>query len=66
MIESIDYLKMTKKIRQKEMIHIIESICNSYMYDDYYRIKKEVEQYAKEQNINENEIEYGEYSEEID
>ncbi len=66
MIVSIDYLKMTKKKRQKEMMHIIESICNSYLYDDYYRIKKEVEQYAKEHNINENEIEYGEYPEEID
>lgn len=66
MIVSIDYLKMTKKKRQKEMMHVIESICDSYLYDDYYRIKKEVEQYAKEHNINENEIEYGEYPEEID
>jgi len=66
MIVSIDYLKMTKKKRQKEMMHVIESICNLYLYDDYYRIKKEVEQYAKEYNINENEIEYGEYPEEID
>ncbi len=63
---NIDYLKMTKKKRQKEMIYVIESICNSSLYDDYYRIKKEVEQYAKEHNINENEIEYGEYPEEID
>ena len=66
MIVSIDYLKMTKKKRQKEMMHVIESICDSYLYDDYYRIKKEVEQYAKEHNINEDEIEYGEYPEEID
>lgn len=66
MIVSIDYLKMTKKKRQKEMMHVIEAICNSYLYDAYYRIKKEVEQYAKEHNINENEIEYGEYPEEID
>ncbi len=66
MIVSIDYLKMTKKKRQKEMMHIIESICDSYLYDEYYIIKKEVEQYAKEHNINENEIEYGEYPQEID
>ncbi len=66
MIVSIDYLKMTKKKRQKEMIHVIESICDSCLYDDYYRIKKEIEQYAKEHNINENEIEYGKYPEEIE
>ncbi len=66
MIVSIDYLKMTKKKRQKEMMHVIESICDSYLYDEYYIIKKEVEQYAKEHNINENEIEYGEYPQEID
>lgn len=66
MIVSIDYLKMTKKKRQKEMMHVIESLCDSYLYDEYHKIKNEVEQYAKENDINETEIEYGEYPEEIE
>ena len=66
MIVSIDYLKMTKKKRQKEMMHIIESLCDSYLYDEYHEIKNEVEQYAKENNIIETEIEYGEYPKEIE
>ena len=66
MIVSIDYLKMTKNRRKREMMHIIESLCDSYLYDEYHQIKNEVEQYAKENNIMETEIEYGEYPEEIE
>ena len=66
MIVSIDYLKMTKNKRKREMMHIIESLCDSYLYDEYHQIKIEVEQYAKENNIIETEIEYGEYPEEIE
>ena len=66
MMVCIDYLNMTKKRRQKEMMHIIESICDSYLYDEYYEMKKEIEEYAKENNYNINEIEYGEYPEEIE
>ena len=66
MIVIIDYLKMTKKKRQKEMMHMIESLCDSYLYDEYHEIKNEVEQYAKEKNIIETEIEYGEYPNEIE
>ena len=66
MIVSIDYLKMTKNKRKREMMHIIESLCDSYLYDEYHEIKKEVEQYAKENNIIETEIEYGEYPKEIE
>lgn len=66
MIVIIDYLKMTKKKRQKEMMHVIESLCDSYFYNEYHRIKNEVEQYAKENNIIETEIEYGEYPKEIE
>ena len=63
---SIDYFKLTKKKKQKEMMHIIESLCDSYLYDEYHEIKNEVEQYAKENNIIETEIEYGEYPKEIE
>ena len=66
MIVSIDYLKMTKNKRKMEMMHIIESLCDSYLYDEYHEIKNEVEQYANENNIIETEIEYGEYPEEIE
>lgn len=66
MIVTIDYLKMTKNKRKREIMHIIESLCDSYLYDEYYEVKKEVEQYAKENNINETEIEYGDYPKEIE
>ena len=66
MIVTIDYLKMTKDKRKREMMHIIESLCDSYLYDEYQEIKNEVKKYAKENNIIETEIEYGEYPEEIE
>ena len=66
MIVSIDYLKMTKNKRKREMMHIIESLCDLYLYDEYHEIKNEVEQYSKENNIIETEIEYGEYPKEIE
>lgn len=66
MTVSIYYLKMTKNKRKREMMHIIESLCDSYLYDEYHEIKNEVEQYAKENNINETEIEYGDYPKEIE
>ena len=66
MIVSIDYLKMTKNRRKREMMHVIESLCDSYLYDEYHEIKNEVEQYAKENSIIETEIEYGEYPKEIE
>lgn len=66
MIVSIDYLKMTKNKRKKEMMHIIESICDSYLYEEYHKIKNEVEQYAKENSIFETDVEYGEYPGEVE
>ena len=66
MIVSINYMRMTKKKRQKEMMHTIESICDSYLYDKYYEVKKEVEQFAKENDIPLTEIEYGEYPEKVE
>ena len=66
MMVCIDYLKMTKNKRQKEMMHIITSICESYLYNEYNEIKNEVKEYAKENNIIETEVEYGEYPEEVE
>ena len=66
MMVCIDYLKMTKNKRQKEMMHIITSICESYLYNEYQEIKNEVKEYAKENNIIETEVEYGEYPEEVE
>ena len=36
------------------------------MYNEYKKIKNEVKEYAKENNIIETEIEYGEYPEEVE
>ena len=63
MIVSIDYLKMSKNKRKREMMHVIETLYDSYLYDEYYKIKKD---FAKENNIIETEVEYGEYPEEIE
>ena len=56
MIVTIDYLKMTKNKRKREMMHIIESLCDSYLYDEYQEIKNEVKKYTKENNIIKTEI----------
>ena len=66
MMVCTDYLKMTKNKRQNEMMHIITSICESYLYNEYHEIKNEVKEYAKENNIIETEVEYGEYPEEVE
>ena len=63
---TIDYFKLTKIKKQKEMMHVIKSICDSYLYDEYYKVKKEVDDFAKENQIQVTEIEYGEYPEEIE
>ncbi len=62
---STEYVKMTKKKRQKEMMHILEKICDSYLYDEYYDIKKEVEEFAKDNEILVTEVAFGEYPKEI-
>lgn len=54
------YINMTKKKRQKEIMHVIDSTCNWYNYDEYDLIKKSVEKCAKEHNVPVTEIEYGE------
>ena len=38
----------------------------SYVYDEYYKVKKEVEDFARENKIPVTEVEYGYYPEEIE
>lgn len=66
MILSIDYMKMTKMKRKKELMHTIDKICNFFEYDKYYQIKNEVEEYAKENNIIVTDVEYGNCPKEIE
>lgn len=49
---SIDYIKMNKKQREKEFMHIIDSICNYMNYKDYDDLKKEIDDNVKIKNCN--------------
>lgn len=62
----IDYINMTKTKRQKELLHILDAICNYYLYEDYKELKKEIEQYAVEHNCNVTDITYGKYPDHIE
>lgn len=62
----IEYIDMTKKQRQKEIIHTIQEICDYYLYDECREMKKEIQQYAKENNISEDNVTYGRYTDSIE
>ena len=62
---SIDYAYSTKNKRKKEFMHLIDKMCNFYNYDEYKNLNKEIKALAKKYNCNENDLEYGEYEEEI-
>lgn len=47
----LEYLKLTKKQRLKEMANIIEKIVNFYMEPTYQKIKEVLLKYAEESNI---------------
>lgn len=65
-IISIDYAKMTKKQREKEFMHIMDSIYNYMNYENYYSMKKELEKLCKEKNCNLDNLHYDDYPEEIE
>ena len=60
-LTAIEYINMTKKQRQKEIMHSIQEICDYIHYDEYVKMRKEIQQYAKENNIEEGDVVYGEY-----
>ena len=57
---SIDYINMTKNKRKKEIMHIIDAICNWYLYEDYKEMSDTVYLYAKEHNCRVSDVEYRE------
>ena len=65
-IISIDYAKMTKSQREKELMHIIDYICNYIDYEDYYAMKKRMEKICEEEKCTLDDIHYDDYPKEID
>lgn len=63
---TLDYLKMTKKQRQREIMHILDEIYNYIKYEDYLEMKKEIEKTCEERKCNLSELHYDEYSEPIE
>ena len=65
-IISIDYSKMTKKQREKEFMHIMDAIYNYSDYEDYLKIKMDIEKLCKEKNCSLDDLHYEDYPEEIE
>ena len=63
-IISIDYINMTKSKREKEFMHIADSIYNYIDYDEYYVMKKRIEKICNEKNCNLSQLHYN-YPEKI-
>ena len=63
---SIDYSKMTKKQREKEFMHIMDAIYSYGDYEDYLKMKIDVEKLCKEKNCSLDDLHYEDYPEEIE
>ncbi len=63
---TIDYAKMTKKQREKGLMHILDSIYNYMEYEDYFDMKKELEKVCEEKNCNIDDLHYKDYPKEIE
>ena len=63
---SIIYSKMTKKEREKEFMHIMDEIYDYMNYEDYYNMKKELEELCKKENCNLDAFRYDDYPDEIE
>jgi len=61
-----NFLSMTKKKRQKEMMNCFDEIYHWHHYEDYFDLKEMVEEYASRNNCNVTKIEIGQYPEEIE
>lgn len=64
-IISIDYAKMTKKQREKKFMHIMDAIYNYGDYEDYLKMKIDIERLCKEKNCTLDNLHYDDYPEEI-
>ena len=65
-IISIDYSKMTKKQREKDFMHIMDAIYNYSDYEDYLKMKIDIEKLCKEKNCSLDDLHYDNYPEEIE
>ena len=65
-IISADYAKMSKKEREKEIMHIMDEVYNYLDYEEYMKIKKDLEKLCEEENSNIDNFHYENYPEEID
>ena len=65
-IISIDYAKMTKKRREKEFMHIMDTIYNYDDYEDYLKMKIDMERLCKEKNCRLDDLHYEDYPKEIE
>ena len=65
-IATCDYVKLSKDKRLKEIVNILDRIYNHRFYNEYYRLFKEIRDYAKEHNCPIGDIECCDYPEEIE
>ncbi len=61
----IDYILMSKTKRKKEIMHILDKIINYRNYDEFFAMKKNVEKYAKENNIHLQDVYYRKFPNDI-
>lgn len=65
-IISIDYIKMTKKQREKEFMHTMDSIYNYKDYNEYFKMKSDLEKKCKEKNCTLDDLHYDDYPNDIE
>ena len=63
---SIDYAKMNKKQREKEFMHTMDAIYNYGDYEDYLKMKIDIEKLCKEKNCSISDLHYEDYLEQIE
>lgn len=64
-IISIDYANITKKQREKELMHILDAIYNYSDYEEYLKMKIDMEKLCKEKNCSLDDLHYNDYPENI-
>lgn len=65
-IITLDYLKMNKNQRKKEIMNILSAIYNYIYYDEYLNVKKSEQKKCKEYNCRLIDLRYGDYPDEIE
>lgn len=63
---SSDYAWMDKETRKKEFMHIMEAIYDYVEFEDYTKMKLEIEKKCQEKNCNIEQIHYDNYPDEIE